>query len=516
MLVAGQKDMQQLDQYTMERIGLPGVVLMENAGAKVVEEIMNSLPLEQAKIVVLAGGGNNGGDGFVIARLLADKGINTLLCVLVDVKHVKGDAKVHLDVYKNRHLPLFELSKNTLENLKKELNIADIIIDAMLGTGVNGAVREPFSEVISIVNDYGKEKLVMSVDIPSGVSSDTGKVEGVAIIATKTVSFVLPKKGFFLAEGPRHIGEWKVVDISVPLLAIQELGLTLPALITKSLVKSSLPVRPPHGHKGTFGHVLIVGGSRPYVGAPVYAAKSAFFSGAGLVTLAIPENIYPMVATQNPESLLLPLAEQDGHFAEHALEELSSRLSTFTSIAIGPGMGRFDGGERLIKNLFTSLANQSIVLDADALFFIRNQLDLIRHYNGDVILTPHPGEMATLLNTTVQEIEANRLDVAKDFAVSNQVYLMLKGHRSIIATPTGEVYINPFGNDALGKGGSGDVLTGLITSFLAQGASPTHALISASYVHAKAGEEQAKIYSQYGVTPLDTIDGIRKELIKLS
>ena len=224
MLVAGQKDMQQLDQYTMERIGLPGVVLMENAGAKVVEEIMNSLPFEQAKIVVLAGGGNNGGDGFVIARLLADKGIKTLLCVLVDVEHVKGDAKVHLDVYKNRHLPLFELSKNTLENLKKELNIADIIVDAMLGTGVIGAVREPFSEVISIVNDYGKEKLVMSVDIPSGVSSDTGKVEGVAIIATKTVSFVLPKKGFFLAEGPRHIGEWKVVDISVP-YSFQELGL---------------------------------------------------------------------------------------------------------------------------------------------------------------------------------------------------------------------------------------------------------------------------------------------------
>ena len=141
---------------------------------------------------------------------------------------------------------------------------------------------------------------------------------------------------------------------------------------------------------------------------------------------------------------------------------------------------------------------------------------MIRHYNGDVILTPHPGEMATLLNTTVHEIEANRLDVAKDFAVNNQVYLMLKGHRSIIATPTGEVYINPFGNDALGKGGSGDVLTGLITSFLAQGATPIHALISASYVHAEAGEEQAKIFSQYGVTPLDTIDGIRKELIKLS
>lgn len=501
-----------MDQYTIEKLGLPGVVLMENAGAKVVEEILASSPHKNPKIIVLAGGGNNGGDGFVIARRLFDLGLKPLLCLLVDSKRLKGDAKVHFDVYRNRELPILNLQGQTLTALLNELNHADIIVDAMLGTGINGPVRAPFSEVIKMVNELNGTKPVISVDIPSGVSSDTGKVAGTAIKAAKTITFVFPKKGFFLNDGPNYIGEWKAVDISVPPSCAVELGLNMPIIITQKLAQASVPIRPKNGHKGTFGHTLIIGGSRQYVGAPIFSAKSALYSGAGLVTLAVPESIYPIAAGQNAESLLLPLPEENGHFAEKSLEHLLPLFPQFDSIAIGPGLSRFSGGEKWIKSILSSLHQQPVVIDADGLYLLRDQLDVVRLYKGSVIFTPHPGEMARLVNKTVREVEENRIEVAATFAQENDVYLLLKGHRSIIATPNGEVYINPCGHDALGKGGSGDVLTGLITSFLAQGAPPINALIAASYLHARAGENKANELSRYGVGPFDLIDGVREQL----
>ncbi|MBL4953565.1 NAD(P)H-hydrate dehydratase [Neobacillus sp. YIM B02564] len=512
MFAAGQREMQQMDQFTIDKIGLPGIVLMENAGARVVEEILASTPCEHPKVLVLAGGGNNGGDGFVIARRLYDSGLEPLLCLLVNPERLKGDARLQFEVYQNRGLPIFFLQENTKAAFQKELARADIIVDAILGTGVSGPVRPPFDLVISLVNEHKGKKLVIAVDIPSGVSSDTGKVVGKAIEADKTVTFVFPKKGFFLQDGPRYVGEWKVVDISVPPSLVTDLGLDLPTVITEKLGQEAVPVRPQQGHKGTFGHVLVVGGSRHFVGAPIFAAKSALNSGAGLVTLAVPETIYPMAAAQNPESLFLPLPEVDGHFAEAGLNELLPRLHQFDSIAVGPGMGRFPHGEDWLKTFMSSLTTQSVVIDADALYLLCDELELVRRYKGNIIFTPHPGEMARLLNCTVREVEADRLGIAKSFAIENSLFLLLKGHRSVIATPNGAVYINPFGHDALGKGGSGDVLTGLIASFLAQGAVPVNALIAASYLHARAGEEKAKALSHYGVTPFDIMDGVREQL----
>lgn len=515
MLVAGQMDMQLMDKFTMEKLGLPGVVLMENAGARVVEEILASFSAGKPRVLVLAGGGNNGGDGFVIARRLIDLGVEAGICLLADPVRIGGDAKVHYDVYMNRGMPIFYLHENSLEKLKASLEWADIIVDAILGTGVNGPVQEPHSQVISLVNQYKGKKLIISVDIPSGVSSDTGKVDGVAIKADKTITFVFPKKGFFLNQGPSHVGEWKAVDISVPPGIAANLGLNMPSLITEDFVKSSIPKRPPNGHKGTFGHVLVLGGSRPYVGAPIYTAKAALHSGAGLVTLAVPESLYPMAASQCSEALFLPLPDEHGHIAARAIHEISPLLHQFDCVAIGPGLGRFPGGEDWLKSLIHALSGQPIVVDADALYLIQNNLDLLKRYKGHVILTPHPGEMARLVNKTVKEVEADRLGVAATFAKKNNVYLLLKGHRTVIAAPSGEVYINPYGHDALGKGGSGDVLTGLIASFLAQGASPVNAAISASYLHARSGEEKAKKLSNYGVMPLDIIDGV-KELLRES
>ncbi|MBD8005059.1 NAD(P)H-hydrate dehydratase [Bacillus norwichensis] len=515
MFAAGKKDMQQMDQYTITRIGLPGVVLMENAGAKVVQEITNQLPSENPKIVVVAGSGNNGGDGFVIARRLYDEGYDCLLCLASDPKRIKGDAKIHFDVYLNRGLPIQYIHENPKKDLPEILERANIIVDAILGTGMSGLVMQPYDEIISMINTVAQEKMVIAVDVPSGLNSDSGKAEGPAINADQTITFVYPKKGFFLQDGPIHVGSWKAVDISVPPSSAKDIELSMPSVISKALVKSLVPKRPINGHKGTFGHVLVLGGSRQYVGAPLFTTKSALLSGTGLVTLAIPENIYPIAAAQVPVALFSPLSETDGHFSERSIHEITSKLQEFDVIAVGPGMSRFPEGEKWMETLFQSATGQTIVIDADALYLSRNHLQLLKSYKGDIVFTPHPGEMAGLLNMTVMEVEKERMEHAKRFAQKYGIHLLLKGHRSIIASPEGEIFINPAGHDALGKGGSGDVLTGLIASFIAQGAQSLDAMIAASYLHAKAGEEKAKEYSHYGVAAPDLIEGVREILNRL-
>lgn len=502
MFVANQKEMQLCDRYTIDQLGLPSSVLMENAGSAVVQEIVKLYDSNKTKVLVIAGGGNNGGDGFVIARRLIDFGFNVLLCMAFSEEKLKGDAKIHFDVYKKRKLPLFHFQDEQLHSLHDYINKSDIIIDAILGTGISGEVRTPFKEMIEAINRSNKE--IIAVDIPSGVNANTGEVTNIAVKATKTLTFAMPKIGFFIGEGPQYIGEWKVADISVPQEIVETLKLDLPLLLDEQTVKEALPKRIPHGHKGTFGHCLVIGGCLNYIGAPIYTAKAAFQTGVGLITLAIPETIYPIVATKCPESLLLPLED------EHSLNALD--FSKFKVIAFGPGLGREVDGERLWEIIQSKLDHQTVIIDADGLYFVKEHLLTLRDYKGSIILTPHPGEMATLTGLTVAEVEKRRIEVAKQFAVTYGVYLLLKGHRPILATPEGKLWINPYGNDALGKGGSGDVLTGLITSFATQGASPLQAMQAASYYHATSAEQLGKEQSNYGVTPTAIIDHISKRL----
>lgn len=500
MYVAGQKEMQLLDRFTMENLGLPGIVLMENAGMAVVNEVIKDFPDQKTNILVLAGGGNNGGDGFVIARRLIDFGYDVTLALAVEEQSLKGDAKIHFDVYKNRSLPLVQAKDNHIKN-------ATVIIDALLGTGMQGEVREPFASIIYEVNKANA--FVYAVDVPSGVNANTGEVVNVAVHSNKTITFALPKKGFYLQQGPQYIGEVIVADISVPPVLISKLGLNLPKLITEEIGIEAVPKRKKHGHKGTFGHVLVIGGCKNYVGAPVYTAKASFHSGAGLVTLAIPETIYPLVATQCPECLYLPLQDKQGSIAQ-IMDEID--FSSYKTIAFGPGLGRQTDGIALLRQVLSKLSGQTLIIDADGLYFSKELLEELGQYGGDVVLTPHPGEMAHLTSLTAIEVEKNRLDIAKQFAQHYGLYLLLKGHRSIVTTPEGKQFINPFGNDALGKGGSGDVLTGFIASFIAQGATTTDAIVAACYYHGTAAEQSSKNLSNYGVTPLDIIEYVRKNL----
>lgn len=503
MYIAGQAEMQLLDQYTIEKLRLPGAVLMENAGAAVAMEIMKDFPDKGTKILVLAGSGNNGGDGFVIARRLYDAGYDVKLMCCVGEEKVKGDARLHYNVYQNRELPMVECNAAYIQ-------WADVMVDALLGTGGKGSVREPFRSLIKKVNGAGK--FVYAVDLPSGVNADTGEVVDLAVQANKTVTFVLPKKGFYLQQGPHYVGEITCVDISVPPSLVEELQFALPKLIDEDMAREALPKRPAHGHKGTFGHVLVVGGCRQYVGAPIYTAKAAFHSGAGLVTLAVPESIYPLAAVQASECLLLPLQDEGGAISASAFTEDMIDFSSFNVVAFGPGLGRQMDGASLLGQVMKRLTGQTLIIDADGLYFSRDILKELTAYKGHVVFTPHPGEMSSLTGQSVMEIEKSRLETAERFAKEHGISLVLKGHRPIITTPAGEQFINPLGNDALGKGGSGDVLTGLIASFIAQGALTKEAVIAASYYHANAAEHLGKEWSTYGVTPLDLIEYIRKNL----
>lgn len=502
MYVATQKIMQTLDHYTIEKLGLPGVVLMENAGNAVVQEIVTDYP-SPSRILVLAGYGNNGGDGFVIARRLIDFGYEVVLFFVGQEEKLKDDAKIHFHAYKNRQLPLYNYSDDP-KHFHTYLQWAHLVVDALLGTGVSGKVRSPFYEIIEAINHSNKD--VIAVDIPSGLNADTGEIANTSIKANKTITFAMPKIGFFVGEGPNVIGEWKVADISVPKSIVDLLNLQLPKLLDEKTAINSLPKRKKHGHKGTFGHALIIGGCKNYVGAPVYTAKAAFHSGIGLVSLAVPETIYSIVAGTCHESLFLPISDVDGSIDAEALETID--FSKFQTIAFGPGLGRAVDGDAMMQFFLKNLTNQTLIIDADGLYFAKNHLKALRQYKGNIILTPHPGEMAILTGKTVAEIETNRLKSAKSFAIEYGVYLLLKGHRPIIATPDGEVWINPYGNDALGKGGSGDVLTGLIASFVTQAPNPLKAMLCASYYHATCAEELGKERSNYGVTPMDIIERI--------
>lgn len=525
MFVVGRADMQAMDRYTAETIGLPGVVLMENAGARVVEEI---LAFGKKKVLVLAGSGQNGGDGFVIARRLIESGWEVKLCLLADPDKLRGDALVHYHVIINRNYPCTTVNQDNLVEIHEHIHRAEIIVDAMLGTGVRGDLRSPYDVIVKWVNEASHvshashtaknleisetpetpEKIVLSVDIPSGVCADTGHVQGEAIKATKTITFVCPKKGFFLPPGMTYVGDWQAVDISVPTSLVHTLGVDCPQLITEHHVQEWLPKRIKHGHKGSFGHVLVIGGSKHFVGAPLFSALASLNTGAGLVTLAIPEDIYPQVSAQCPSALFQSLPAEEGFFSLASIDLLKQTLSTYDTIVVGPGLGRWSAGEEWLHQLLSSTLNVPVLLDADALYHLAERKELILNQTCPVLLTPHPGEMARLLGMTVQEVEHDRIGIAQKCAADYQAYVILKGHRSVLATPTGEVWLNNTGHDALAKGGSGDVLAGMIAAFIGQGASPVQAMGTATYIQGLAAEQAAVKRSSYSTNATHILDEV--------
>lgn len=500
MRIVTASEMYAIDRYTIEQVGISEDTLMENAGQAVATILRGRLD-KTARIAILAGSGNNGGDGVVVARVLKSEGYNVDLWLVPSSENMKGAAKRALHIYQHAGYE----AKNYVEH-SLSLERYDVIVDALLGIGVKGEVRSPYKEIIQAVNSIDS-LTVYAIDLPSGVPADGGEVD-VAIQADVTITIQYPKLSAYLFPTANYYGELVVVDIGIPPRALETASFR--QLWTKVDVKQTLPVRKRSSHKGTYGKALVIGGSRPMPGAITLTAKAALRSGAGLLTIAIPDDIYPVVANRIPEAMVFPCRAKTGYFAG----EIDFASLDIDAIAIGPGMGRTEGTKQIVRAALTQ--DVPVVLDADALFFWEEYASLLKKRTKPTVITPHPGELARMLQLSIQEVEKHRFTLSKQLATDYGIYVVLKGPYTIVTTPDGKQYINATGNPALAKGGSGDVLTGIVVAFLMQHASVQAAISNAVFVHGKAADWLVQHgHSPFSVLATDVIDALSSVLFEL-
>jgi ADP-dependent NAD(P)H-hydrate dehydratase / NAD(P)H-hydrate epimerase len=485
----------------MEEYGIPGIVLMENAGLRVVEAARASGP--HKKIVILVGPGNNGGDGLVAARHLRGEA-DVSVWLAADADSCRGDALTNLTILTRLGHPLCLLKQDSdLSVLEAELKGADLVIDALLGTGTTREVSGVLAAAIRAVNLADKH--VLSVDIPSGICADSGRVLGEAVRATRTVTFGLPKRGLLLFPGASYAGCLETVDIGLPPQLLSVPGL---ALLTEPTVRGLLPRRPPDGHKGTFGTVLLVGGSPGMTGAAVLAARAALRGGAGLVTAACPLSVQPVVAAMMAEATTLPLPEnRRGYLQAESLYPLRKKWQSCAAVAVGPGLST----DADIMPVLAGIMRECplpLVLDADALTLLARQPELADIREAGTVLTPHPGEAARLLGSTSTKVQEDRLGAVQALALRYRSVVVLKGAHTLVADTGGAIVLNTTGNSGMATGGSGDVLTGLIASLLAQGLGPFDAARAAVYLHGVAGDLAAALLGEEAMTAGDLLEHI--------
>jgi NAD(P)H-hydrate epimerase len=507
--------MMAVDGYAIQQLGIPGVVLMENAGRACCAKFVGRFgDKPDASVLVLAGKGNNGGDGYVMARVLSEQGWQVTTLVLAEEEAITGDARVMLEIVQQLNLPVEFVTD--ISGLSSRLSAVSpaIIIDAIFGTGLKSDVRGLQAEAIRLIN--ASSAAVFSVDIPSGVDGSSGRVCGLAVQADLTVTFDHAKIGHGCQPGAAYAGHLDVVDIGIPQAGRPDFS-TRVQLIDFAAACRMVPDRPTVGHKGKFGHLLVVAGSPGKTGAAALAGDSGVRSGCGLVTVATAATVHDIIEVKLTEAMSVPLSDSDGLMIGDAIGQLAELLRSRNALALGPGLGQSAELGELIKILIPVL-DRPTVIDADGLNLLAHHLEILDQRNDvPLVLTPHPGEMARLTGVTVAEIEANRFEAAQQFARKYGVVLLLKGARTVIAAPDGRVNINSTGNDGLASGGSGDVLTGLIGGLLAQGLDGFSAATLGAWLHGRAAELVAASQGTAGMAASDLLTQLpvaREELVK--
>ncbi|HSB73941.1 MAG TPA: NAD(P)H-hydrate dehydratase [Candidatus Methylomirabilis sp.] len=499
------QEMQELDRRATAEYGIPSLLLMEHAGAETAREIREAIPAASGgRVVVLCGRGNNGGDGFVVARHLLARGAQVETFLLARREEVKGDARVNLEILeKLRAAPTQITEASGLGALVDRVAASDLVVDALLGTGTRGPVEGLFAEAIQAVNRAGRP--VAAVDIPSGLIADSPEAAGPAVRAALTVTFALPKPCLLLHPAAGYAGSVRVADIGIPRALLQDPTLRL-GLLEAADVVAAFPPRDPASHKGTFGHVLVVAGSVGKTGAAALCALAAQRGGAGLVTLGVPESLNDILEVKLTEVMTEPLPETEARtLAGDSLKPLLALAEGKSAVAIGPGLTTHPSTRQLVCDLLTTL-RLPMVLDADGINALEGRAEILARATGPVILTPHPGELSRLLRLTRTELLARRISVAQETAAAHHVTLVLKMARSLIAGPGGEIAIVPTGNPGMATGGTGDVLTGLIAGLLAQGMAPGLAAQAGAYVHGLAGDLAATRLGQEAMLAGDLLD----------
>ncbi|MEK4139845.1 NAD(P)H-hydrate dehydratase [Paenibacillus sp. FSL L8-0333] len=531
MYLVTAEQMRQLDSETIQQLGIPAIALMENAGRVIAEEIIalcrerggagcsnaaegNDAGLKEAALddpgkafkvsadhaltlasaaaerwFILVGKGNNGGDGLAAARYLRETGIAVTLVYAVPPESLSGEAALQRDAAAAMGLPAVVYGRDRLD-----LAECSGILDALLGTGGAGAPRGAYAELIAAANSSGK--VIVSADIPSGLNADTGEMHEPCIHASVTVCLAFLKRGLLQYPGAGAAGHVKVRAIGIPTALALNSGVQA-HLLTPEVLHAHLGVdlarrRSPEGHKGTYGHVLLAAGTLRMSGAGLLAARAALRTGCGLVTWALPKKLLPSVIGVVPELMLADVGgSEEGNWVAETVSELLKLSEERDVIAVGPGLGRFPGDTDWLRSLWEG-SDCPLVIDADALNILADSdyKSWVRRHS--VILTPHPGEMARLANLTTAEVQRDRIGLAMDYAKEHGVTLVLKGAHTVIATPEGQAYVNTTGHPGMGTGGAGDVLTGMISSLLAQGLHATQAAAFGVYLHGLAGERAAR------------------------
>ncbi len=515
MRVLTSQQMRDADRRTTDEIGIPSLVLMENAGRQVVASMEATFDdLASLHVAVICGKGNNGGDGFVVARVLSERGIDTSVFLVGVSGDVRGDARVNLGVLRALEIDVVEIADAATWELQgSDVVGADIIVDAILGTGLSGPATGLVETIIADLNACSKP--VVAIDLPTGLAADSAELIGPAVAATLTVTLGAPKTALVLPPAERHTGSLVIADIGIPQGVIESLDGPWLELITKTRMASLVTPRVPESQKGDYGRILLVAGSRGKTGAAHLAASGALRSGAGLVTVATPVSCQPILATIGVEYMTDALEEtSDGQIAWEAVDRI---LDTDADvIAMGPGLGRSPSTMALIQAV-VERAGVPLVLDADALFAFVGESDrLMGRDDAEIIITPHPGEMARLTGLTVEAVQANRVDVARTFATTHRVFVVLKGHRTVVATPDGKAFINLTGNPGMASGGTGDVLTGAVAAWLAQLLDPADAAQLAVYLHGLAGDLAAADEGEVAMIAGDVVDRLGDAVMELT
>jgi NAD(P)H-hydrate epimerase len=483
------KQMQTLDSLAIKEYGIPGLTLMENAGRGAVDAMVKKFGAPAKKsITILVGPGNNGGDGLVIARLLHLLDALPEVYLLIPAEKLHGDAKTNYEKLRTYPVPIHSLlGPEDMAGLKTHIEKSRLVIDSLFGTGLTRNITGHFAEVIEYVNR--SPCAVVAVDMPSGLDADTGRPLGVCIQADLTVTFGLMKQGQVCYPGKTFVGEISIVDIGLPESAVNQMNIAT-ELLGKQ-VGSLLPRRSPTAHKGSFGHLLILAGSTGKTGAAVLCARGALRSGPGLVTLCAPHDLNPIFAISLCEAMTVPLPSSTGVLSidDHAL--IQAAMAGKTALAVGPGFGIEKKSADLIKKIYREAA-LPMVVDADGLNILAQDSGLIKNPPAPRVLTPHPGEMARLVGCSTADIQNNRLEITREFAVHNKVCVVLKGAGTVIADPQGSAAINPTGNQGMAAGGMGDVLTGIIGGLLAQRLGAWQAACLGVFAHGLAGDCLAK------------------------
>jgi ADP-dependent NAD(P)H-hydrate dehydratase / NAD(P)H-hydrate epimerase len=487
MRVLNTEQMREADRRTIEDVGIPSIVLMENAGRQAVaamEAAFENLAAQQ--VAVVCGRGNNGGDGFVVVRTLLQRGVDASVFLLGSVADVRGDARTNLEILGRLGVTVVEITNAQEWELHfTEVSKCDLLVDAILGTGFHGPLTGFLETVIADLNGLGVP--IVSIDLPTGLSADTASVDGPAIEASMTVTLAAPKISLVLPPADSHAGDLVIADIGIPLPLIDELEGPHLELLTRERMREIVPARAADSHKGDFGRVLVVAGSAGRTGAAHLSAIGALRSGAGLVTVATPRSCLPIVASMGAEYMTEPVEETASGTIDFAGVDRVLELKADV-IAAGPGLGQAPATAAFVHALLER-SGVPLVLDADALNAFAGDPDrLMGREEVAVLITPHPGEMARLLNISTEAVQRDRVRHAREFAAAHRVHVVLKGHRTIIAAPDGRTFVNLTGNPGMATGGTGDLLTGMIAAWFAQLLDAEAACKLAVYLHGAAGD----------------------------